>query len=100
MIRKDKIMDTIISHQKKVKARKNHYCSWCNKIIEKGEEYKTSTYKSDDKIYTLKECMTCKYYVDKAFSDPFYGFRDDGMTQADFVSYMYEEHKNIAKEWW
>ena len=38
---------------KRVKARKEHTCDFCEKKIVKGEEYRRSIYVYDGEIYTL-----------------------------------------------
>ena len=66
-------MDTI-NEPKKVKARKEHECDYCDKVIAIKEEYTVATYKDYD--------------------------WSDGMGWQDFHDYMYEEHRDIAIEWW
>ena len=90
-------MDTI-KEPKRVKARKEHQCDYCDKTINKGEEYIVATYK-DDYIYTWRTCDRCKPYVDEAFRNKDYDW-SDGMGWQDFHDYMYEEHRDIAIEWW
>lgn len=90
-------MDTI-KEPKRVKARKEHQCDYCDKIISVGEEHTVATYK-DDYIYDWRTCDRCKPYVDEAFSNKDYDW-SDGMGWQDFRDYMYEEHRDIATEWW
>ena len=90
-------MDTI-NEPKKVKARKEHQCDYCDKAINKGEEHIVATYKGDYS-YTLRACNRCKPYVDEAFRNKDYDW-SDGMGWQDFHDYMYEEHRDIAVEWW
>ena len=90
-------MDTI-EYPHIVKARKQHKCDFCGKIIEVGESYERATYKDGD-IFTWKTCERCKSYVDEAFDNPDYDF-SDGMSEQDFHIYMFEEHKSVAKKWW
>ena len=90
-------MDTI-KEPKRVKARKEHQCDYCDKTINKGEEHIVATYK-DDYIYTWRTCDRCKPYVDEAFNNKDYDW-SDGMGWQDFHDYMYEEHIDIATEWW
>lgn len=89
-------MDTI-REPRRVKARKEHQCDFCDKIINIGEEYIAATYKDGD-IYTWRTCDRCKPYVDEAFSKDYDW--PDGMGWQDFHDYMYEEHRDVAMEWW
>ena len=90
-------MDILKSHQI-VKARKTHICNFCGKEILKGEKYTASTY-VEDYIYSWKTCNRCKEYVDEAFSNKEYDF-SDGMGESEFHDYMWENHREVAAEWW
>ena len=52
-------METI-NEQKMVKARKQHRCSLCNKVINKGESYISAVYKHDDEIYIWRQHTHCQ----------------------------------------
>ena len=41
------------------KARKQHTCDFCSRIIEKNELYMRKVYKEDNKIITDKYCSDC-----------------------------------------
>lgn len=88
----------IINEPKRVKARKEHNCDYCNKPIIVGEEHTVATYKGDY-IYTWRSCERCEPYVDEAFSNKDYDW-SDGMGWQDFHDYMWEENRDIAIEWW
>ena len=83
----------------RIKARKEHSCDYCDKKIFIGEEHTISTHKYDGLLYDWRTCDRCKPYVLEAFRNEHYSF-DDGMTEEDFRRYMWEEHYEIAKEWW
>lgn len=92
-------MINTIKVKHKVKARKQHFCSFCGKVIVAGEEYESSTCSCDGIVYDWKECERCKPYVEEAFRNKHYDWTD-GMSEEDFHSYMWEEHKDIAEQWW
>lgn len=83
-----------------VKARKPHYCSWCDKEIHVGEKYTTSTLKIDY-VYEWRECSRCKPYVDEMFDDDVWGDYDSGygIDQQTFWDFMAEKHYDIWCEW-
>lgn len=87
-------MDTI-QYPKRVRARKQHVCTWCDRAIERGEEYTLSVYKGDT-IYSWRECDRCKPYVDKMFED---GHNEEASPE-DFQSFMWEFYNDIACRWW
>ena len=88
----------VLKDQRRVKARKKHECDFCDKKINAGEEYTRATYK-EDIIYDWITCDRCKRYVDEAFKNKEYDW-SDGMGWQDFHDYMWEEHRDIAIEWW
>ena len=90
-------MDTL-KEPRRVKARKEHRCDYCDKTIQAGEKYTLATYK-DDYIYDWRNCDRCKPYVDEAFANKDYDWAD-GMGWQEFRDYMYEEHRDVAIEWW
>lgn len=83
----------------RVKARKEHKCDMCGKLIAVGELYESATYSCDGTVYDWKTCDRCKAYVNEAFSNKDYCW-DDGMSEEDFREYMINEHTDIAEEWW
>lgn len=84
---------------KRVRARKEHKCDYCSKVIEIGEEYRYGVYTNEAMIYSWRSCDRCKVYVDEAFSNKDYDW-SDGMGWQDFHDYMWEEHREVATEWW
>ena len=90
-------MDTL-KEPKGVKARKKYRCDFCDKILEIGEEHTVVTYK-EDYIYDFRSCDRCKTYVDEALNNKDYDW-GDGMNNADFREYMWQEHRDIAEKWW
>ena len=91
-------MFTVVKPPHRVKARKIHYCDYCNNTICIGEEHEVATY-SDDTIYDWRCCDRCKPYVNEAFYNDDYDW-EDGMGNQDFHDYMWSEHYDIAKQWW
>lgn len=92
-------MSEIVHSPRRIKARKGHICNNCSKLIYVGEEHEVTTYSESGSMYTWRTCDRCKQYVDEAVNNSNYSW-DDGMTTQDFRNYMYEEHPEIAKEWW
>lgn len=92
------MIDAVLKYPHTVKARKQHRCDYCGKLIAIGEEYTKATYKADH-IYDWRSCERCKEYVEEAFHNNDYDF-SDGMGWQDFMDYMSEEHRDIAAEWW
>lgn len=91
-------MIVTLKEPKLVKARKEHTCDFCNKKISVGEEHTAATYKGDY-VYDWRSCDRCKPYVREAFNSKNNDF-SDGLNNQDFYDYMWEEHRNIAIEWW
>ena len=84
---------------KRVRARKEHTCDFCEKKIAKGEEYRRSIHVYDDEIYSWCSCDRCKKYVGMAFRD--YGdLVGDGLTEQDFRDYMWSNYREVAEAWW
>jgi hypothetical protein len=73
-------MPEIIS-KKDRKANKEHVCSYCGGVIQKGETYEHSVLKFCGEIYDWKAHQKCKYIAIELWDyiDP-----DDGMTDDDF----------------
>lgn len=83
----------------RIKARKVHKCDLCDKEIIIGEEHEVATYSCDGTIYDWRTCDRCKLYVTEAFANKDYNW-DDGMNNQHFHDYMWQEHYDVAKEWW
>lgn len=45
--------------QKSPRARKNHHCSLCHRLIGAGETYTRQVSVSDGRIWTFRECAHC-----------------------------------------
>lgn len=88
----------VIASPHRIKARKEHSCDYCGKVIKKGEEYTKATCKGDY-MYDWKSCDRCKPYVQEAFENKNYDW-SDGMGEQDFRDYMWEEHREVSKSWW
>lgn len=52
-----------------VKARKDHRCEECWRVIPKGEKYERTSMKFDGDVSTIKTCIQCAEIRD-AFRDP------------------------------
>ncbi len=87
-----------LKEPRRVKARKEHECDYCDKVIAVKEEHTVATYK-EDYVYDWRSCDRCKLYVGEAFGNKDYDW-SDGMGWQDFHDYMYTEHYGTAKEWW
>ncbi len=84
---------------KRVKARKEHVCDYCEKKIVKGEEYRLSTHTYDGEIYDWHSCDRCRLFVVKAFKE-LGDYVADGLSEQDFKDFMWESHREVAVEWW
>jgi hypothetical protein len=64
------------------KARKNHRCNLCNRVIEKGETYRRQFIKDSGDTYSFKEHDKCGEIANYlwAYIDP-----DEGMTEESFT---------------
>lgn len=92
-------MINTLKYPKRIRARKEHSCDYCEKKIVIGEEHEISTYASEGMVYDWRVCDRCKPFVDEAFSNDDYSW-DDGMNNQEFHDYMWEEHYDNAMEWW
>lgn len=54
-------------HEENRKARKNHECSECGRIIKKGETYQRCTGKNDGEFWDFVTCLLCAE-IRKVFS--------------------------------
>ena len=90
-------MQTI--RDKRVKARKEHICDFCEKTIVKGEEYRLSTHVYDGEIYDWHSCDRCREYVSQAFKELGNGL-NEGLTAEEFYDFMKEYYPDVANEWW
>ena len=86
-------MVEIITATKRVKARKDHICSWCGCDIYTGETYITSVLKYDGTIYAWKNHIKCGELVSKLNMEG-----DEGVTGDDFYEYITEEYDQIWRE--
>lgn len=85
----------------RIKARKAHTCDYCDKQIAVGEEHEVATYAQDGTVYNWRTCDRCRPFVSEAFTNKHYHHLwTDGMGSQDFQDYMWEEHSDVAKEWW
>lgn len=66
---------------KNVIARKSHTCDWCNKTINKGEEYERQKFKYDGKLCEWHAHLACSRIATAIwdYADP-----DDGMDSDMF----------------
>jgi len=90
-------VDTLVD--KRVKARKEHSCDFCDKRIVKGEEYRYSKIVNDGDLYSWHSCDRCKEYVTKAFKE-FGDWASDGLTEEMFREFIHDNYEEVAKEWW
>jgi hypothetical protein len=96
---KERVGEVNTIRDKRVKARKEHICDFCEKKIAKGEEYRLSTHIYDGQIYDWHSCDRCRGYVSQAFK--YYGdLLDEGLTAEAFYEYMRECCPDVAEEWW
>ncbi|QVK19680.1 hypothetical protein KHQ81_15650 (plasmid) [Mycoplasmatota bacterium] len=78
---------------KNVKARKEHICSWCGGVINKGEFYENSTVVNDGSFYIWKAHLKCNELTHKL--DMWDCDDGDGLTSDDFgncvLEFLYRE---------
>lgn len=73
--------------EKRVKARKEHWCDWCDSKILKGEEYTYSKNITDGNFHSWKECGRCKWIVKEMFNKG-YGDHNGCCTRDDFQDFV------------
>ena len=64
------------------KARKNHKCDWCEKVIQKGEQYEYQKFVYDGDMCDWKAHLACSRVASAIYDyvDP-----DEGMTGDEFA---------------
>lgn len=77
----------VIAQNKVVKARKEHKCSFCNRLIRKDERYETQTL-VDDYIYVWKAHIRCSDIASKL---DMYSECYDGVTSEAFYETIVDE---------
>lgn len=82
-----------------VKARKPCRCDMCEKTIEEGEVYRKE-YLVNDVPYIFRQCGRCLPYVDELMRLRRGKYNEDGLTQYEFMEFMWDQHCDIAKEWY
>lgn len=84
----------VISPQQLVKARKKHYCSYCDGEINIGDTYERSTLKYDD-LYVWKSHLQCTKIANELnmFEDC-----DDGLTGDDFQEAIHEFYCDLIRK--
>lgn len=70
----------VIKHEER-KARKKHYCNFCDEEIKPGEKYNYSFLKDGGETYEWKSHKNCQFIVDCTWDyvDPY-----EGYTEEDF----------------
>ena len=61
------------------KAKKKHYCNFCNEEIKPGEKYNYSFLKDGGETYEWKSHKNCQFIVDCTWDyvDPYDGYTED-----------------------
>lgn len=65
------------------KARKQHHCSMCGRVIDPGETYDCSTNIYDGNLYTWKQCRHCDAMVQILKLHDWAGYPDEGIGPDD-----------------
>lgn len=75
-------MVELISTRYIKKARKNHKCSYCSRIISKDEPYRDDLCKDGIDIYHWKSCPKCGFFANELWEyiDPDWGLDGDGLN--------------------
>ncbi len=84
-----------IVSDRKVKARKEHRCDFCNGIIKKNEIYRT-VFVVDDYPYTWKSDLSCDALVDKLNMIDY--SNGEGISEELFVDTVMNEFYNIQSD--
>jgi hypothetical protein len=84
-------METLM-YPKEVKARKQHYCSFCGEKIVIDEKYMKSTHIYDGQVYDWK---AHKYCFKLAHTLNMYSECDEGVTMDFFMESVSEKHSDI-----
>jgi len=80
--------------EKSIKAGKEHRCSACNDIIQKGQEC-TRSVNRENTIYTIYACKGCHYMILK------YGKKMetwDGLEENCVIGFI-EDDEKLEAEW-
>ena len=78
-----------VSH-KVVKARKEHRCSFCNGIIEKGERYESSFNITEGNPHTWKAHISCQKLAEKR---NWFHRSDQGYLSDDaFIEFVWNDY--------
>lgn len=83
-------MFEIISNPKRVNARKNHKCNFCDCIINSGELYSRAVYKYEDSVYSWKSHIKCIELLDILDMEG-----DEGVSSDDFKEYVSNAFNSI-----
>ena len=84
-------MVELISTRHVKKARKNHKCSYCSRIISKDEPYRDDLCKDGIDIYHWKSCPKCAFFAHELWDyiDPDWGLDGDGLNDG-MTSFLQE----------
>ena len=73
------------------KARKEHKCNYCSKLIKIGESYQNDLCKDGIDIYHWKSCPKCAFFAHELWEyiDPDWGLDGDGLNDG-MTSFLQE----------
>lgn len=82
---------------KKVKARIEHKCNYCNGTIKPGNQYRRSVWVGNNGPYTWKAHVSCDKIVD---SLGLYDWEEDGVTQEIFFDGINDKYQELRGITW
>jgi hypothetical protein len=69
------------------KARKAHWCDWCNRVIDPGEVYNRASVLGDDGFYQWVSCAHCMALVILCRDIHDQSWRDEGISEEDILEW-------------
>lgn len=77
----------------KPKARKQHFCNWCELPIIIGEQYESSVNESEGELYTWKNHVSCREIAEKL--KMYNEYWDEGLSIESFQEGISDEYYNL-----
>lgn len=81
-------------HETQPTARREHECSCCGRVIEKGEKYLRQDNIFEDRRYAYKACAHCSAAMERALDlcTPW----DEGITYESIEATLFDYHESVA----
>lgn len=78
------------STEKIVKARKEHKCCECERVIAKGQTYEYFSAHGDDQMFTFKTCLLCAELRESFTCEPGYAIPHESLW-SDIKEFLFPE---------